>query len=246
MLIEPSTVLVTGGNSGIGKELAGRLHGRGHRVVVAGRREDALAKVVDAHPGLEHIVLDQGDPASIAECRGIVDARYPDLNVLVNSAGVIMTEDLTDPADLVKAEDTIGINLLGPIRLTSALLPVLRGKPGATIITLSSGLGFVPRNQYATYCASKAALHSYVQSLRVQVAPLGVDVVEVIPPGVQTEMMGDVVNPAALPVGTFVDQVLDILDRPQHDREICVEAVHRLRFAEARGDYDEIYAGMNG
>ena len=165
------TILITGGGTGIGKAMAEALHARGAKVIIAGRRREPLEAVAAANPGMAFETLDVADPAAIEALAARVIEAHPDLNVVINNAGIMVAEDLTaDPVDLAIAEQTITINLLGPIRLTATLLPHLKRKASATVVTVSSGLAFVPLAATPTYSATKAAIHSWSQSLRHQLA----------------------------------------------------------------------------
>ena len=145
------------------------------------------------------------------------------------------------------AEATIATNLLGPIRLTAALLPHLEKQPRATIMTVSSGLAFVPLAMNPTYCATKAAIHSYTQSLRYQLRNTSIQVLELVPPYVQTELMGarQASDPTAMPLKDFIVETMQILRSSPEATEICVERVKPLRFAEASGHYDDFFKKLN-
>jgi uncharacterized oxidoreductase len=240
-----NTVLVTGGGTGIGRGLAESLHRLGNRVVIAGRRPEPLRSVAQANPGIDTLPLDQADPAGISRFAAELVRRYPELNVLINNAGIQLVEDLT-AAEVAAAERMIDINLLGPIRLTAALLPVLLEKPRAAIINVSSGLAFMPSVLTPTYCASKAALHSYTQSLRFQLRETPIQVIEIIPPLVQTALQGDRgFDPDAMPLDDYITETMGLLQtRPEAD-EITVQRAKGFRFAERDGTYDDIYRGFN-
>ncbi len=205
MQLTGETILITGGGSGIGRALAEALHALGNTVIIAGRRQQALDEVTSANPGMESFLLDIEDQDAIPVFAEQVKARFPNLNVLINNAGVMRAENLLAP-DLADSEATIRTNLLGPIWLTAALLPHLRAQPRATIMMVSSGLAFVPLAGTPTYCATKAAIHSYSQSLRYQLKDTPVEVIELIPPYVQTELMGpgQASDPAAMPLADFI------------------------------------------
>lgn len=123
MKMTGNTILITGGTSGIGRGLAVRLHEAGNKVIVAGRRKELLDEITAEHQGIDGLVLDVADPDSIARARETVAASYPELNVLVNNAGIMLRENLLDPAELPIAEDHVTVNLLGSIRVTYAFLP---------------------------------------------------------------------------------------------------------------------------
>ncbi len=192
-----NTILITGGTSGIGLGLAERFHQGGNTVIVAGRRKDLLDQIAAGHDGIETLILDVTDPASIADAVDTVTAARPELNVLINNAGIMLPENLLDPASAAVAEATVATNLLGPIRMTAVFLPFLAAKPDAAIMNVSSGLAFVPLPFTPTYNATKAAVHSFTESLRVQLAGTPVQVLELVPPAVRTTLMGQRAGDAA-------------------------------------------------
>ncbi len=191
-------------------------------------------------------ILDIEDAAAIRSFAEQLKRDYPTLNVVINNAGIMRPERLQDGA-LADAEAIITTNLLGPIRLTAALLPLLQSQPHATIMTVSSGLAFLPLAMTPTYSATKAAIHSYMQSLRYQLKDTAVQVLELIPPYVQTELMGpsQASNPNAMPLKDFITEVMHILKTSPDVAEICVERVKSLRFAEANGGYDGFFKNLN-
>jgi uncharacterized oxidoreductase len=236
------TILITGGGTGIGRAFAEALHARGARVIIAGRRRDVLEQVAGANPGMAFEVLDVADAADIVRFAARVTAAHPDLNAVINNAGVMIAET---EIDLAVAEQTIAINLLGPIRLTAALLPHLKTKARASIVTVSSGLAFVPLAATPTYSATKAAIHSWSQSLRSQLADTSVEVIEWAPPAVATDLMpGHAENPNSMPLADFTAESLALFERG--DPEVLVERVKFLSGATARGDYDQVFAALNG
>ncbi|HYC96815.1 SDR family oxidoreductase [Brevundimonas sp.] len=241
------TILITGGGSGIGRAFAEALHARGAKVIIAGRRRDALEAVAAANPGMAFETLDVGDPAAIRAFAARVVEAHPDLNVVLNNAGIMVPEDLTaEPVDLAIAEQTIAINLLGPIRLTAALLPHLKRKAAATVVTVSSGLAFVPLTATPAYSATKAAIHSWSQSLRAQLAGTSVEVIEWAPPAVATDLMpGHAENPNSMPLADFISESLALFEAGGGN-EVLVERVKFLRGAEARGEYGKVFDALNG
>lgn len=240
-----NTILITGATSGIGLGLALRWHDAGNTVVVAGRRKDRLDQIVADHPGIEAVQLDVTDPESIAVCFAEVTARFPQLNVVVNNAGIMGPEDLLDPASLPTAEATITTNLVGLIRVTSAFAPFLAGRDDATIINTSSGLAFVPLAMTPTYSATKAAVHSLSQSQRIQFASHGIEVLELIPPAVRTDLMGQNDSERAMPLQDYLDEVMTILAVTPPLTEIAVERVGFQRGALAEGRYEAALDTIN-
>jgi uncharacterized oxidoreductase len=246
MKLSNNTILVTGGGSGIGRGLAEALHALGNKVVIAGRRKQALDETTAANPGMKSLMLDVEKREGICSFAAQVAASFPSLNVLINNAGIMRAEKLLDQQpDLADAEAIIATNLLGPIRLTAALLPHLQKQPSATIINVSSGLAFLPLAITPTYCATKAAIHSYTQSLRYQLKSTAIEVVELAPPYVATDLMNGSSDPRAMPLDKFIAEVMEILKTQTTPAEICVENVKDLRNAEREGRYDAIFAGLN-
>jgi len=248
MKMSGNTILITGGGSGIGRGLAEAFHAAGNRVIVAGRRPEPLAEVIAANPGMASAVLDVADPDGIRAFSERLVRDHPALNVLINNAGMMKTEDvLAERIDLSVCETTIGINLFGPIRLTAALLPHLRGKPAATVVNVTSGLAFVPRADTPTYGATKAAMHSYSQSLRFLLRDTSVQVIELAPPLVATDLTpGQRANPRAMPLDEYVRESMALFAADGSAPEILVERVKLQRNAEARGDYANVFSLING
>jgi uncharacterized oxidoreductase len=251
MNITGNSILITGGGSGIGRALAEALHAKGNKVIVAGRRLAALDEVVAANPGMASVVLDVADAAAIRDASARLVADHPDLNVVVQNAGIMVAEDITaDDWTLDTAEATIATNLLGPIRLTAALLAHLKAKAAAgheaTIMTVSSGLAFVPLAATPTYGATKAAIHSWSQSLRVQLAGSGVGVIELVPPGVQTDLMpGHATDPHAMPLADYIAEVMAILEANPDGEEIVVSRCRPLRAAQDDAAHGAVFARIN-
>ena len=248
MNITGNTILITGGGSGIGRALAQALHARGNRVIVTGRREEALRATVAANPGMAYGVLDITDTGAIAAFARRVTADHPALNVVVHNAGVMLVEDLAAGAfDLGPVEATIATNLLGPIALTSALLPHLLARPAATVVTVSSGLAFTALAATPTYCATKAAIHSWSQSLRRQLSGTSVEVLELAPPAVATDLMpGHADNPHSMPLADFTAEAVALIEAGDTPRgEILVRNVLPLRFSEVNG-YAAMFDALNG
>ncbi|HEY4011163.1 MAG TPA: SDR family oxidoreductase [Acidobacteriaceae bacterium] len=244
-----NTILITGGGSGIGRGLAEAFHKQGNQVIIAGRRQSVLDETTAANPGMKSLTLDIEHPAAIQSFAAKVVAEFPSLNVLINNAGIMRTEDWTaENIDLSAVESIITTNLLGPLRLTAALLPTLRKQPRATIATVSSGLAFLPLAITPTYCATKAAIHSFTQSLRYQLRDTNIEVLEIVPPYVQTELLGthQAADPRAMPLADYIAETVRLMDNPPASGEILVERVLTLRWAEKNGNFDQIFDHMNG
>ncbi len=248
MKMTGNTLLITGGGSGIGRALAEQFHARGNRVIVAGRRAEPLEALARDLPGIATALLDVADAVDITRFAAQVVADHPALNVVIHNAGIMRPENMTaDRYDLADAEAMIATNLLGPIRLTAALLPQLRTQADAAILTVSSGLAFVPLAVTPTYSATKAAIHSWSQSLRSQVAGLGIEVIELAPPAVATDLMpGQKTNPASMPLDAYIAETMALLEANPEGPENAVDRVKFLRDAEREGRYDAVFALLNG
>lgn len=241
-----NTILITGGGSGIGRGIAEAFHALGNQVVIAGRRKQALDETTAANPGMKSLPLDIEDSSAIPSFAAQIAAAYPSLNVLINNAGIMRAEKLlAQQSDLADAEATVATNLLGPIRLTAALLPHLQKQPRATIINVTSGLAFVPLAITPTYCATKAAIHSYTQSLRYQLKNSPIEVLELIPPYVATHLMNGADDPRAMPLADYLAEAMKILTSQPTPQEICVERVKAQRTAAESGGYDEFFNAFN-
>lgn len=235
-----NTILITGGGSGIGRELARRFDALGNTVIVAGRRKAAIDETASGGRRMHAMTLDVEDPDAITTFAERVIAEHPGLNVLVNNAGIMRREDLTRRRDLRDAEETIVTNLLGPIRLTNALVEHLASGTDAAIVNVSSGLAFVPMSSTPTYNATKAAIHSYTVSLREQLRGR-VEVIELVPPAVRTELTpGQSTRERYMPLGEFIDEVMALFAREPTPKEILVERVGLLRWAERDGRFDQV------
>ncbi len=239
-----NTILITGGNSGIGRALAEAFHARGNKVIITGRRQETLDEVSAANPGLVAMTLDISDADGVKAFAERLVREHPDLNAVINNAGIMKREDLTAaPGYLQTAEETIATNLLGPIRLTAALLPHLLKQQDATILTVSSGLAFVPMAATPTYSATKAAVHSYSMGLRQQLKDTAVEVIEIVPPYVQTTLMGErqANDPTAMPLADFISEVMDILTNQPDAQEVVVERCKPLRYAAETGNMGKMF-----
>jgi len=239
-----NTILITGGGSGIGEALAHRFHDAGNTVIVAGRRREALEASIAGRANMHAMVLDIESPEAIEAFARDLVAAHPSLNVLINNAGIMQQEDLATRRDLASAEATITTNLLGPIRLTNALVDHLKAQPDAAIVNVTSGLAFVPLVVAATYSATKAAIHSYTVSLRELLAGQ-IEVIELAPPAVQTDLTpGQRTRAGYQPLDEFADEVMALFGQTPTPKEILVERVKILRDAEAENRFDAALAAI--
>ena len=188
MKLHNKTILITGGTSGIGLELARQLLQRGNTIIVTGRDQEKLDVATQALPGVHAFKSDVSDPGAIAALHDSVLAQFPALDTLINNAGIMRNLDLNHDRALEDVTREIEINLSGPVRMVQQFLPHLKTRRGALIVNVSSGLAFIPFPAAPVYCATKAAIHSFTQSLRVQLDGTGVTVVELAPPGVETPL----------------------------------------------------------
>ena len=249
MNLTGNTILITGGGTGIGRGLAEAFHKQGNQVIISGRRQSVLDATTAANPGMKSYTLDIEDDVDIESFAARITDDFPSLNAVINNAGIMRTEDYTtDPIDLSAAESIIGTNLLGPIRLTAALLPHLKQQPRATLMTVSSGLAFLPLALTPAYCATKSAIHSWTQSVRYQLRDTSIEVLELVPPYVQTELNGaqQAVDPRAMPLADYIAETVQLIGNPPPSGEILVERVLPLRWAEKNGNFDQIFSNLNG
>lgn len=247
MKISGNTVFIPGATSGIGLALANALADRGNTVIIGGRRAELLDQIVAQRPEFGAVLVDTSDPVAVRRAAEEVIAEYPELDGLIAMAGIMKIEDWHHPDDfLPSAESVITTNVLGPIRLIGAFIEHLQSRPSATVITVSSGLAFAPLKATPSYNASKAAIHMLTESVRMQLADTGVQFIELEPPSVATDLLpGQRESSFAMPLDDFVAEVMQILESQPDVREIQVERVKYLRFAEARGDYDDVVAAVN-
>jgi short-subunit dehydrogenase involved in D-alanine esterification of teichoic acids len=234
------TVFIAGATSGIGLDLARRFQQAGSTVIIGGRRTGLLERL--AEEGFDTEQIDVTDPASVDRARDAILARHPGLDTLVTMSGVLLVEDLRDPAHFATAKQTIEVNVLGTIRLIDAFTQHLIGLGRGTIVTVSSGIGFLPFPPMAAYAASKAAVHAYSEALRAQLDGTGVEVTELVPPAVATTPENQRRNPAAVPVADYGTEVMDLLSAEPTPHEILVKAVQMHRWAERDGSYADLVA----
>jgi uncharacterized oxidoreductase len=243
MVLRNRTILITGGTSGIGRALAEAFDRLGNTVVVCGRRAGRLAELTERSPGIVGIRCDLTDAAQRRELAECVVAEYPDLDMLINNAGVQLRFDVSRPVDLDRVRQELETNLVAPLHLTSLLAGHLAAQPDGTVINISSGLAFAPVAEVALYSASKAAIHSLTLSMRHQLRRAGVRVIEVAPPSVDTELGVDrrsdpTATHGGMPVAEFVEHTMAGLAAGSD--EVLVGGAARIKAAP-----DEMFAVMN-
>jgi uncharacterized oxidoreductase len=229
MKLTGNTILITGGGSGIGRGLAEALHQRKNQVIISGRRRDRLIEVAKANPGMAWVELNIEDPANISAVAAKLIAEYPDLNILINNAGIMNIDDASVAIDEKLLVSTLTTNLMGPIRMTGALIEHLKRQPQAAVINTTSVLGFVPLAVTAVYSSTKAAMHSYTMSLRYKLKDTSVRVLEIAPPWVQTDLLGSNNEPRAMPLSEFIEETMKVLGTGAE--EVLVERAKPLRNA---------------
>jgi len=227
MKLTDNTIFITGGGTGIGRDLAESLHKLGNKVIISGRRKEHLDATTKATPGMDSVELDISDPANITAVSTKLIAHYPALNVLINNAGIMLIDDAAGKIDDQLLTSTVTTNLLGPIRLTSALIEHLKKKTNAAIIYNTSALAFVPLALTAVYSATKAALHSYVLSQRHKLKGTSVSVLEIAPPWVQTDLLNSKEEPRAMPLKDFIEETMKLLATDAN--EIVVQQAQTFR-----------------
>ncbi len=212
-----NTVLITGASSGIGRAFAQEYAKRGNTVLACGRRGERLEEIAGEYPTVVPRVCDVSDDSERTELARWAISEYPDINILINNAGVQLVADLTRPVDLLRIRSEVETNLIAPIHLTSLVARHLADKREAAIINISSGLAFTPIAFMPIYCATKAAIHSLTLSLRHQLRETGVKVFEIAPPSVDTELGSDrrtnkEETHGGMPVTEFIAAAMDAIE----------------------------------
>ncbi|MBB3979709.1 putative oxidoreductase [Rhizobium azooxidifex] len=236
MKMTGNTIFITGGGSGIGRGLAEAFHKLGNQIIISGRRKANLEETVKANPGMAAYEMDITDPESIQSVAKKIVADYPALNVLVNNAGIMPFDDASGTIDEVSMQNVVTTNILGPIRMTSALVEHLKAQPSAVIINNTSVLAFVPLAYNAVYSATKAALHSYSMSQRFTLRDTSVKVQEIAPPWVDTDLIKKSGDPRAMPLDAFINETMTKL-ATDHE-EIYVDAIQMLRDNPGSKEHD--------
>ena len=211
MKLTGNTIFITGGTSGIGRAMAEKFHQLGNQVIISGRRKALLNSVTDANPGMDSVVLDVTDAASVNAAAQQVLARYPALNVVINNAGIMPFDNAGGVQDDTMAVTLLNTNLLGPVRVSSAFLEHLKTQPDAVLINNSSILAFIPLATNALYSATKAAIHSYTLSQRFLLRDTGVKVIEISPPWVDTDLIYKSGDERAMPLDDFIRETFEKL-----------------------------------
>jgi uncharacterized oxidoreductase len=242
MKLTGNTIFITGGTSGIGRALAEALHQRGNKVIISGRRRGLLDEVVAANPGMAAIELDMTDAASIERAAAQLIRDYPDFNVLINNAGIMQPDSAAGRIDDALLVSTVETNLIGPIRMTSALLGHLKTKNNAVVAYTTSVLAFVPLAVTAVYSSTKAALHSYIMSQRFMLRDTTVRVLEIAPPWVRTDLMNSREAEQAMPLDAFINETIAVLGTDTD--EVLVDAAMLFRGNPGPGEH-ELVNGFN-
>jgi uncharacterized oxidoreductase len=235
MKLTGNTIFITGGGSGIGRGLAEALHQRGNKVIIGGRRRSHLDEVVAANPGMAAVEIDVSDAASIKSVAAQLVADYPELNVLINNAGIMQPDQAGGRIDDALMTSTITTNLMGPIRMTSALIDHLKTRDDAVVAYTSSVLAFVPLALTAVYSSTKAALHSYILSQRFMLRNTKVRVIEIAPPWVRTDLMNSREAEQAMPLDAFIDETIAVLATDVD--EVLVEGAKPFRENPGPGEH---------
>jgi len=235
MRLTGNTIFITGATSGIGRGLAEALHARGNKVIVSGRRKTLLDEVTAANPGMEAIELDMTDARSIAHAAEWLKANHPTLNVLINNAGIMPFDDPSGMIDDATMLQTVATNLFGPIRMTSALIDLLKAQPSSYVVHNTSVVAFMPLAANAVYSATKAALHSYTQTQRFALRDTSVKVLEIAPPWVNTDLIYKSDDPRAMPLDAYVADTMAQLATDK--QEIYVDAIQPLRDNPGSNEY---------
>jgi uncharacterized oxidoreductase len=242
MKLTGNTIFITGGGSGIGLAFAKRFLERDNTVIICGRRAEVLAEVKAEHPKINTHVCDLAEPTARENMVEWLLNEFPDLNVVVNNAGIQRSVDLTQEGDFSRVHTEIAINLEAPIHLSRLLFPHLVEQRDPAILNVTSGLSFMPLANVPVYCATKAALHSFTLSLRRQLANTSIEVIEIIPPAVNTDLQAPGLHTFGVNVNEFADDIFLGLERGQQ------EVAYGTALQASRGSreqLDAIFENMN-
>jgi len=245
MNISGNTIFIAGATSGIGLAFAKRFKEAGNTVIIGGRRTDVLEQLAAEH-GFDSVTIDTTDTASVEQARDAVLAQHPDLNVVVAMAGIMVAEDVTSAGFLEGAERTVNTNVLGPVRLVAAFTEHLRTREDSTIITISSGLAHTPLAITPTYNGSKAFVHLFSESIRLQLAETSVKVIELCTLAIRTELMpGQSQIESFYPLDAYIDDTWAILEAQPDVTEVIIDRVKPLRYSEVENRYAETVVMFN-
>jgi uncharacterized oxidoreductase len=238
MKLSGNTIFITGATSGIGRGLAEAFHSRGNKVIIGGRRKALLDEVTRANPGMDAVEIDVSDPAQIASVTESVKQKYPALNVLINNAGIMPFDDVSGPLDDAQAVHQVNTNLLGPVRISGALIEHLKKQPEAFIINNSSVVAYIPMSMAALYSATKAAVHSYSLSQRFALRETSVRVLEIAPPWVDTDLIYKSGDARAMQLEPFIAETMALLETAT--TEVVVEAGQQLRNSAGPNEHEVV------
>jgi len=238
MKLSGNTIFITGATSGIGRGLAEAFHSRGNKVIIGGRRKALLDEVTRANPGMDAVEIDVSNPAQIASVTESLKQKYPALNVLINNAGIMPFDDVTGPLDDAQAVNQVNTNLLGPVRISGALIEHLKKQPEAFIINNSSVVAYIPMSMAALYSATKAAIHSYSLSQRFALRETSVRVLEIAPPWVDTDLIYKSGDARAMQLEPFIAETMALLETAT--TEVVVEAGQRLRNSAGPNEHEVV------
>lgn len=242
MELGSNTVLVTGGASGIGVALAERFLQAGSAVIVCGRREEKLREAKERHPEIHTRVCDVADASQRVALVEWAVREFPRLNVLVNNAGIQLRVALAEAGHWERIREEIVINFEAPVHLSTLFIPHLRRQKHAAIVNITSGLSFAPMARVPVYCATKAALHSFTLSLRHQLVDTPIEVIEIIPPAVDTDLGGPGLHTFGVKVEDFLDAVLPRIEKGE--REVAFGFSEQSSHA-SRAELDQLSARLN-
>lgn len=238
MKLSGNTIFITGATSGIGRGLAEAFHSRGNKVIIGGRRKALLDEVTRANPGMDAVEIDVSDPAQIASVTESLKQKYPALNVLINNAGIMPFDDVSGPLDDAQAVHQVNTNLLGPVRISGALIEHLKKQPEAFIINNSSVVAYIPMSMAALYSATKAAVHSYSLSQRFALRETSVRVLEIAPPWVDTDLIYKSGDARAMQLEPFIAETMALLETAT--TEVVVEAGQQLRNSAGPNEHEVV------
>jgi uncharacterized oxidoreductase len=238
MKLSGNTIFITGATSGIGRGLAEAFHSRGNKVIIGGRRKALLDEVTRANPGMDAVEIEVSDLAQIASVTESLKQKYPALNVLINNAGIMPFDDVTGPLDDAQAVHLVNTNLLGPVRISGALIEHLKKQPEAFIINNSSVVAYIPMSMAALYSATKAAIHSYSLSQRFALRETSVRILEIAPPWVDTDLIYKSGDARAMQLEPFIAETMALLETAS--TEVVVEAGRQLRNSAGPNEHEVV------